>query len=367
MTADMTALERTGPDETGAETMDAVVLDGPGKFSVEQVAVPRPGPHEVLCRVRAIAICGTDTHIIEGDFPGFWPPGHPFIPGHEWAGDVVEAGPGAGQFGWKTGDRVAGTSHAACGFCPKCAQGAYNLCENYGRQEVHRHYGHNAQGSYATYTVHSIKSVVRIPDAMSYDEAALLDPASIALHTAHRGGVRAGHVVAVTGAGIIGLLAAECARALGAGRVIVVGRGQRLRAAAALGHEVIDTADDDPVVALREATEGRGVDVALECAGAVQPADWCLRSLRRGGRCAVVGIPLEKLTLALQGVVLDELELVGVRASAGEMGQVLPLVTSGRVRVRELITHRFPLAQFPEAYRTFITRTDGALKVVVHP
>lgn len=347
--------------------MEAVVLDEPGKFSVMEVSVPRPGHYDLLCRVHAIAICGTDTHIIEGHFPGFWPPGHPFIPGHEWAGEVVEVGPGARQFGWKPGERVAGTSHAACGFCPKCIQGSYNLCENYGRQDVHRHYGHNAQGSYATYTVHSIKSVVRIPDGMDYDEAAMLDPASIALHTVHRGGVRAGHVVAVTGAGIIGLLAADCARALGADRVIVVGRGARLHAAASLGHKVIDTADGDPVAALREATQGRGVDVALECAGAVQAAAWCLRSLRRGGRCAVVGIPLDELALSLQDMVLDELELVGVRASAGEMAQVLPLVTSGRVRVRDLITHRFPLKDFTEAYRAFLTRADDALKVIVYP
>lgn len=347
--------------------MEALVVEGPGDFGISAVTIPRPGQNELLCRVRAIGICGTDSHIIGGDFPGFWPPGHPFIPGHEWAGDVVEVGPGAEQFGWKAGERVAGTSHAACGFCAKCVQGSYNLCENYGRREVHRHYGHNAQGSYATYTVHSIKSVVRIPDALGYDEAAILDPASIALHTAHRGGVRAGQTVAVTGAGTIGLLAADCAYALGAGRVIVVGRGDRLRRAASLGHETVDSADADPVTALREATEGRGVDVALECAGAVQTADLCLRSLRRGGRCAIVGIPVHELTLSLQGLVLDELELVGVRASAGEMAQVLPLVTSGRVRVGELITHRFPLEKFAEAYRVFMTRTDGALRVILHP
>src|SRR5437762_13911361 len=163
------------------ETMQALVLAGPNRFSVQEVPIPEPALNEVRCRVRSVAVCGTDIHIIQGDFPGFWPPSFPLIPGHEWAGDVVELGPGAERLGWNVGDRVAGTSHAACGYCPQCVNGQYNLCENYGRAGLHAQYGHNAPGSYATYTVHSVRSVFRIPDALEYDDAAILDPASIAL------------------------------------------------------------------------------------------------------------------------------------------------------------------------------------------
>ena len=106
-----------------------------------------PGPNEVLARVRAVSICGTDAHLIRGDYPGFWPPAFPFIPGHEWAGEIVALGPGAERYGWKVGDRVAGTSHDACGVCQKCVEGRYNLCENYGRPGLHKQYGHSVQGA----------------------------------------------------------------------------------------------------------------------------------------------------------------------------------------------------------------------------
>ena len=101
--------------------MKALVLTAPNEFSVEEVDKPVPGPQEVLCRVKAITICGTDAHLLRGDYPGFWPPSYPFIPGHEWAGEVCELGEGAATLGFAIGDRVAGTSHDACGFCKKCA------------------------------------------------------------------------------------------------------------------------------------------------------------------------------------------------------------------------------------------------------
>ncbi len=166
--------------------------------------------------MKAVAICGTDPHIIAGDYPGFWPKEFPFIPGHEWVGEVVELGPGASDLGWETGTRVAGTSHAGCGYCRMCVEGRYNLCENFGDERLHRQYGHYTQGSYADYVVHSVKSVFRVPDSLSDEEAAMLDPTSIALHTVKRGGQAPGDTVAVVGPGVMGMLVAECARALGA-------------------------------------------------------------------------------------------------------------------------------------------------------
>ena len=105
----------------------------------------------MLCKVRTVTICGTDPHIIQGHFPGFWPKSWPLIPGHEWCGDIVELGPGAADLGWEVGTRVAGTSHAPCGFCRKCVEGRYNLCENFGDDRLHHQYGHNTDGAYADY------------------------------------------------------------------------------------------------------------------------------------------------------------------------------------------------------------------------
>jgi L-iditol 2-dehydrogenase len=348
-------------------TMRALVVLEPGRFEIRDVPIPEPGPNEVLARVRAVSICGTDAHLIRGDYPGFWPPAFPFIPGHEWAGEIVALGPGAERYGWRVGDRVAGTSHDACGVCQKCVEGRYNLCENYGRPGLHKQYGHNTQGADAEYVVQGIKTIFRLPDSLSFDEGAIIDPASIALHVANRGGIVPGDAVAVTGAGPIGLLAGDAARVRGAARVIVVGRGRRLVKAAEMGFETVDSTAGDPVAEVRARTEGRGVDVVLECAGVPETIAWGLRMLRRGGRCAVVGIPTRAVELALQGLVLDELDLVGSRASAGEMLRVLPLVEQGRVRVRELITHRFPLTEYAAALATFNDPASGALKIVVQP
>ncbi len=347
--------------------MKALVVHEPNEFSIEDAARPEPGPNEVLCRVKTVAICGTDPHIIAGDYPGFWPKDFPFIPGHEWCGEVVELGPGAAELGWELGTRVAGTSHAGCGFCRLCVEGRYNLCENYGDERLHRQYGHYTQGAYADYVVHSVKSVFPVPEELSDEEAAMLDPTSIALHTVKRGGQAPGDTVAVIGPGVMGMLVAECARALGAGRVIVVGRGARLDKAAELGHEPVDFTAEDPVEAIRERTGGRGADVALECSGDPQAVGRCVEMVRKGGRVAVIGIPLEPAPVPLRRLVLDEIELVGVRANAGEMPEAIAMVAAGRIPLRELITHRFALEDFADAYRVFTERVDGALKVIVRP
>jgi L-iditol 2-dehydrogenase len=347
--------------------MRALVVSAPNEFAVEDVPRPRPGDFEVLCRVRAVAICGTDPHIIQGHYPGFWPKAWPLVPGHEWCGEIVEAGVGAASLGWQPGTRVAGTSHAACGYCRRCVEGRYNICENFGVDGLHAQYGHNADGAYAEYVVHSVKSVFAVPDSISDEEAAMLDPTAIALHTAIRGGHRPGDAVAVVGPGVMGLLVAECARALGAGRVIVVGRGQRLARAAALGHETVDFSAGDPVPAVRELAGGTGADVALECSGAAEAVAQCVGMVRKGGRVAVIGIPFEDARIPMQRLVLDEIDVVGVRAAAGEMPRAIELVAGGRIRLRELITHRFALEDFADAYATFTERRDGALKVVVGP
>ena len=347
--------------------MDALVVHEPDRFSVEDVPRPSPGQNEVLCKVYAVALCGTDPHIIAGDYPGFWPKSFPFIPGHEWSGEVVEVGPGADAFGWAVGTRVAGTSHAGCGFCRNCVAGRYNVCESYGDERVHRQYGHYTQGSYAHYVVHSIKSVFPIPDSIGWDEGAMLDPTAIALHTVKRGGHLPGDTVVVVGPGVMGLLVAECAGVLGAGRVLVVGRGERLARAASRGYETVDFTREDPVARVLELTQGQGAEVALECSGDPTAVGRCAAMLRRGGRVAVVGIPLEDGRVPMQTIVLDELDVVGVRAAAGEMPEAVALVSAGKLHPGELITHRFALRDFADAYATFTERREGALKVIVYP
>ena len=349
-------------------TMEALVVLEPNKLEIQEVPIPTPGRNEVLARVRAVSICGTDAHLVRGDYPGFWPPAFPFIPGHEWAGEIAALGPGAELFGWKVGDRVAGTSHDACGVCQKCVEGHYNLCENYGRAGLHKQYGHTVQGADATYVVHGVKCIFPLPEGISFDEGAVIDPASIALHVANRGNIAPGDNVAIMGAGAIGLLSGDGARIRGAARVIVIERNPgRVAKAAAMGFETIDPSAGDPVAMVREMTGGLGVDVVLECAGVPATVKLALGMLRRGGRCAAVGIPTQGVEIAMQRLVLDELELVGCRASAGEMRRVMPLVEQGRMRVREVMTHRFALADYAQALATFNDPASGAIKIIVAP
>jgi L-iditol 2-dehydrogenase len=350
------------------ERMQALILEGPNQYHVGETVVPRPGPFEVLCRVRAVAICGTDVHIIEGKHPGQWPRSYPFIPGHEWAGEVVALGEHTEGLGWRIGDRVAGTSHAGCGYCRMCRQGRYNLCDNYGREDLgHRQYGHYSQGAYATYVVHSIKSVYKLPDSMSFDEGALVDTASIALWSAKRGQITPGATVAVVGAGPMGILVAECATAMGAARVLMTGSGERLERSKPYCDAVFDYRRGDVVEEVLNATDQQGVDVAIDCAGTVDGIRTAVSITRKGGRVVFTGVPHDPVALPMQKIVLQELDLYGVRANRNTMEEVIPLIARGRIQVAGLITHRFPLNAFADAYETFRDRVDGALKVLVLP
>lgn len=340
--------------------MKALVLRGPNDFAVEDVEDPTPGPREVLCRVERVGICGTDVHMVQGHYD-MWPAYYPFIPGHEWSGQIVELGAGAEEFGWEVGDRVAGSSHAGCMQCSTCIGGRYNLCLHYGNERVHSHYGHTAQGAYADLVVHSIQSVFKLPDEMSYDLGAVTDPASIALHCANRAGIQSGHNVAVIGAGPVGLLAAEAARALGASRVIVAARGARMATVKDFGFDVFDTNSDG---GFRDMLPD-GADVVLDAAGTPVTVPMAIRMLARGGRCSTVGIPTEEVSIPMAPLVLDELELVGSRAVAGEMQATLDFINDGRIRAGDIITHRFPLAEFAQALKVTDERIDGAMKVLI--
>ena len=329
--------------------------------------MPQPGPNEVLARVRAVSICGTDAHLIRGDYPGFWPPAFPFTPGHEWAGEIVALGPGAERFGWSIGDRVAGTSHDACGVCRECVEGRYNLCAELRRARPPppvrtQHPGRRRD-------LRRPRRQVHLPPArrLTFEDGALVDPASIALHVANRGNITPGDTVAITGAGAIGLLAGDAARIRGAARVIVVGRGQRLAKAcrARFRNRRLDGrrprrrgARDDRRSRRRRRPRVRrrpgGHRVGARDAAA-------RRSLCRRRH------PHPGVEIAMQKLVLDELELVGSRASAGEMRRVIPHVEQGRMRVRELVTHRFALADYADALATFNDRASGAIKIDRRP
>jgi len=351
------------------KSMNALVLTSPGKYEIGKISVPVPGPGEVLCRIRAVAICGSDPEIIRGDLAGIWPPSYPFTPGHEWSGEVVETGDGVTAF--KVGDRVAGEAHKGCGICRNCMNGRYTLCENYGKPESgHRHYGFISRGAYAQYNAYSTKSIKKIPPSVSFREGALVDTAGVTLHGMELTGITAGGTVAVIGPGPIGLIAMRFAKALGAARIIMVGRGGRLEAAARMGADsVVDFEKEEPVEAVRRLTGGEGVDEAFECSGAAGTFAQAVRMVRKGGRVALLGVPSDKVLegLPYKYIVHNEIAIFGSRANPNVSWKIIEAIASGSLRVDDLVTHAFSLEDFGKALDTFVGRKGGAIKVVIEP
>lgn len=349
--------------------MKALVLLSPGAFEVREVPVPKPGPHEVLCRIRGVAICGSDPEIVRGGLAGIWPPSYPFIPGHEWSGEVVEVGDGV--LACKSGDRVAGEAHKGCGYCRNCLEGRYNLCENYGRAETgHRHYGFVSQGAYAQYNVYSIRSINHLPPAVSFREGALVDTAGAAVHGMDLAGVTAGGTVVIIGPGPIGLIALRFAKALGAARVIVVGRGARLSAAARLGADaVVDFEKAEPVQAVRDLAGAAGVDEVFECSGSKGTFAQAVRMVRKGGRVALIGVPPDTVLeeVPFKYLVHNEIAIFGSRANPNVSRKIIRMMAAGHIVVKDLVTHTFPLEDFATGLDTFVERRDGVIKVVIEP
>jgi L-iditol 2-dehydrogenase len=349
--------------------MFALVLPKAGEFEIQEVPVPTPGPHEVLCRIGAVAICGSDPELIHGGLAGYWPPSYPFIPGHEWSGEVVALGEGVQDFA--VGDRVAGEAWKGCGYCYACRAGRYNLCQNYGQHATGmRHYGFRNQGAYAQYNVYSVKSVHRMPPRLSFREGALVDTAGVSLHGMELTGITPGGTVAVIGPGPIGLTAMRLARILGAARIIAVGRRGRLAAAGRLAADVlVDIEKQDPVEEVRAATAGAGAHEVFEASGAEGTLNQAIRMVQPGGRIGLLGVPNERLEekIPFKHVCRNEIVICGVKANPNVSAKIVSLIASGRLVVKDLVTHAFPLERFGEALDTFENRRDGAIKVVIEP
>lgn len=349
------------------EKMKAVVITGPNEYGIQEVPVPKPGRGEVLVRIKACAICGSDPKIFSGGYKGMWPPAYPFIAGHEWSGEIVRIGEEV--TGFKVGDRVAGEAHKGCGLCRACKGGFYNLCMNYGKSETgHRHYGFTYQGAYAEYNAYSVKAIARLPDNVSFNEGALVDTAGTSYHSVELAGVTPGGTSVIIGPGPIGLFTMMIARAMGS-RTLMVGRRQRLQVASKMGADVIvDYEKEDPVSRINEITGGSGADEVFECAGSEVAIGQAVNIVRKGGKVALLGIyGSDSIPVPLKTVVLNQVSILGSRANPGTSERVITLMASGQINAKNLVTHEFPLEKIKEAVDTFVNRIDGAVKVVIKP
>lgn len=347
-------------------TMAAAVLRDFGRLELGEVPVPVPGPGEVLCRVLACGICGTDLKIVRGAYRGTWPPELPFVIGHEWSGEVAALGPGTEHSGLAVGDRVVAENHAGCGACRMCRAGRYNLCERV-REPGFKLYGHTAPGALAEYAVRPAVVLHRIPSSLDPAAAAFVNQGALTVHAARRVGLGAGATVAVWGPGLLGLLMLQVAKASGATTVVTVGRGPRLQMAKELGStEVVDYEQGDPVARVREAVGGRGVDVVFDCSGNPAALAQAIASTRRGGKIAVLGLTGgARAEVPVDALALDELDLLGVRSSPNAYPAMVALLASGAIQTDPLTADRYPLSRVDAAFEALERRT--AIRPLVLP
>jgi L-iditol 2-dehydrogenase len=350
-----------------ANTMKAVVLTAPNEYGIQTVDIPEPGYNEVLVRVKSVAICGSDPKVFNGSFLPMWPPKYPFIAGHEFSGEIVRLGEGVK--GFAPGDRIAGEAHLGCNHCQNCAVGLYNLCLNYGKQEEgHRHYGFMNQGSYAEYAVYNARALSKLPDNVSFDEAALLDSSTTAFNAIRLIGIVPGGFSVIIGPGPIGLFAMEFAKAMGS-KTIVLGRGARLEKAKEMGADfIVDITKEDAVEAVNHFTGGIRCDQVFECVGKEETVAQSIKLAKRGGKVALIGMAEKpEMLVPINPVIMDQISVIGSRASSNAFSAVLSMFSSGMIDAKVLISHTFPMEKIHEAVDIFYHRKDGAIKVVINP
>jgi len=352
------------------ETMKAAVLFGKGDMRlVNNYPVPTPDASEVLVKVEACAICGTDPRIKAEGWPNH-PPYGEFVFGHEYAGIIAALGEGVTTL--KIGDRVAVEPHKGCGTCDNCRDGLYTTCLNYGNKESgHRHYGFSTNGGYAEYAAIHTNCVSKIPDSMSIEEATLITTAGTSLYGIRRiGGIQAGDTVVVSGPGPIGLMGVVMARLLGAGRIILTGtRAERLDLGLTLGADItINVKEENIVKRVLELTAGFGTDAVLECSGSAQAAVDAINYTKKSGRIALIGLFKEPIPIDGTKVALSNITIAGSRAEGQRsVARSLALLSRKPIDISPLITHTFPLDDIHAAFETVEKRLNGAIKVVVKP
>ncbi|UCC61562.1 MAG: alcohol dehydrogenase catalytic domain-containing protein [Anaerolineae bacterium] len=352
--------------------MKAALFYGGKDIRMEEVQNPIPGPGEVLVRVRAAGICGSDLHGYR-DASRRWPGlSVPYMTGHELAGEVAALGPGV--TGLAVGQRVGVEPRhlTGCGRCRWCRRGDYQLCLELGAPGGRPVYS----TGFAEYSLEATEKCYPLPDDLAIEEAAILDVYAVGVHALHRLPVRPVDTVAVLGAGAIGLATAQVARAAGAGRVIAVGtRDKSLEVAKRLGcDEVLNATQSDVVEAVGAMTGGAGVEVVFEAVGGrASTLAQAIEIASRGGRVGIVGSFVEPQTLDPRLCMRKELTLrwvwsYGLWTGVPEYKIALDMLSDGRVQAAPLITHRFPLDRISEAFAAADDkRRSAAIKVLVLP
>jgi L-iditol 2-dehydrogenase len=343
--------------------MKALLLSEYKHLALADLPTPAPGPGEVLIRVAACGICGSDVHGYDGASGRRIPP---IVMGHEAAGVVAAVGEGAASY--RAGDRVTFDSTVYCGECEFCRRGEVNLCEQ--RQVVGVSCGeYRRAGAFAEYVTVPERILYRLPDKLSFSDAAMLEAVSVAIHAVHVAEVAGGETALVIGAGMIGLLILQAARASGCSRIFVSDvDATRLELARSLGSDaVIDSSQESLKSRIEQLTSGRGVDLVFEAVGRPETVAAAIDCTRKGGTVALVGNISPEVSIPLQKVVTRQIRLQGSCASAGEYPQAMEWMAGGKIKVAPLITAVAPLEEGPSWFARLYAREPNLMKVVLDP
>ena len=343
--------------------MKALVLEEYKKLVIDDVPAPEVVAGEVLVRVKSCGICGSDVHGFDGGSGRRIPP---VIMGHEASGVVDQVGSNVNRF--QPGDRVTFESMISCGHCGFCRRGAPNLCDKrrtlgVSCEDYRRH------GAFAELVNVPEHIVFPIPDNLSFDEAALVEPISVAVHAVSRTPIQLGDTAVVVGAGMIGLLTLQALRTAGCGRIISVDlEDDRLAIARGLGaDDILNSRNVDIPAVIREMTAGLGADIALEAVGADATVRMSIDSVRKGGIVTLIGNVTPDVGFPLQSVVTREISVYGSCASANDYPACLELMDRGAIKAAPIISASVPLDQGAEMFDRLYAKEPGLTKVILHP
>jgi len=342
--------------------MRAVYLHGVRDLRMQEDPTPKvSAPDEALIQVGTVGVCGSDCHFYERGRVGPFVVDEPIILGHELSGTVVEVG--ADVRGLEPGDRVAVEPGYPCRRCRRCREGRYNICE---RDVTFMATPGFIDGAFREYLTWPADFLFKLPDELSLDDGAMIEPLAVGVHACRRGGVAPGQSVAVLGAGPIGLLAAEAAAAYGALPVLVTDVVQpRLELGGKLGLTTVNADETDAGAAIRDATDG-GADVVIETAGTGATIQQAMSAVRTGGVVVLVGMaPEDEIALPVMDMITREYEIRTVFRYANCYQPALNLVAAGRINLELLRTHEFPLEEVEAALLTAIEKKSESCKVMV--
>jgi len=345
--------------------MKALLLTAPAKLEYVDFPDPQPADDEVVVGIRACGICGSDIHGWDGSTGRRHPP---LIMGHEASGEIVAAGPRVKK--WRAGDRVTFDSTIYCGQCHFCREGHVNLCEH--RRVVGvSPADYKQHGAFAERLAIPERILYRLPENLPYEQAAMVEPVSIAVHAVQRTKLPPQATAVVIGSGMIGLLVIQALRWAGAKHVVAVDLADnRLALARELGAtHTINSGRTDAAAEVARLTDNLGADVSFEVVGFTPTLNLALATLKRGGVCVLVGNLSPKTNdFPLQAVVTKELTLLGSCASAGEYPLCLDLIARGAINVQPMIEAVAPLAEGAGWFQKLSAKDGGKyMKVILTP